>query len=174
MNSERLEIVQVDKAQTKNGDWFWRVETDKGKYTTFDKTIARILYNAVDGSVNAQITSKGGFKSIVGVEIEKQPKIKEYQETKPIKTANEVQPRKGFDEMRQEGIALASENKLKSIAVGYATQLYTAEMQVLTEKAKDLEEAKKIIDESRERISETANALYNLICSLPLEDTEKE
>jgi hypothetical protein len=167
MNSERLEIVQVDKAQTKNGDWFWRVETDKGKYTTFDKTIARLLYNAVDKTVNAQITSKAGFKSIVGVEIE------EHQETKkPMKTADE--PRKGFEELKQEGIALASENKLKSIAVGYATQLYTAEMQVLTEKAKDLEEAKKIIDESRERISETANALYNLICSLPLEDTEKE
>ena len=173
MNNEELVIVKVDKAQTKNGDWFWRVETDKGKYTTFDKTIARLLYNAVDGSVNAQITSKGGFKSIVGVEIEKQPKIKEYQETKPIKTANEVQPRKGFDEMRQEGIALASENKLKSIAVGYSTQLYTAEMQVLTAKAENLEQAKKIIGETREKIVETANALYNLICDLQREEPKE-
>jgi len=173
MNSERLEIIQVDKAQTKNGDWFWRVETDKGKYTTFDKTIARILYNAIDKTVTAQITTKAGFKSIVEAEIEEHQEKSNRADQKPIKTADQVQPRKGFDEMRQEGIALASENKLRSISVGYATQLYTAEMQVLTAKAKDLIEAQKIIDTARERISDTANALYNLICSLPLEKEEE-
>jgi hypothetical protein len=62
----------------------------------------------------------------------------------------------------------ASDNKVKSICVGYATQICNAEIEVLVPKCKDLAEARKLCTERRSEIFEMASALFELIQAMPI------
>lgn len=170
MVRQNLSIYEVEEKETRNGNTMWTIKTNKGSFSVFDEDIANELIEGQGRICDVEVTEKKKgnktYKNITAFngaygEIEKE----EIEEKKKEKT---------FDEERQESIELASKNKLKSIAVGYAHQLACAEITALIPKTIDLNEAILLTKKIEEEINKTAHSFYNLIVELDKEPEKQQ
>jgi len=137
-----IKINEIEQKKTKSGSDMWKITSNDGVYSVFSKEIADDLLKNIGNSVEVEIHESGNYKNIVDF----------------IKSNGKSTEKNTFE--------LASENKLKSIATGYAEQCYLAEISALVPKTLDLKEALSLIEDRKKLIWENARAFHQMIMGL--------
>ena len=115
---ENVNIKNKTEKQTKTGKPYWLVETDKGKFSVFDKAIADKLL--VGKAFEVSITQNGQYRNLVLV-------------------GKEVEPAK---ESLPPYVKETSDSRDRSYAASYAKDIVVA----LIEKSKDVKEAEQQLE----------------------------